>query len=116
MNLLKTLQTNWRDILVGLALVFSISFFADVIEKLSATENGLTWLSNLSLAMAGVARFFGANLVAWIGLAVAWPTLNKYSNDTFDDGWKALPTWGRFVVFVGVSCALLIAAALCFTQ
>lgn len=113
MNLLKTIQTNLRDILVGLAIIIVVAFTADVVEKLATTTNGLTWLTNLTAALAGMSRFFTANLICWIGLAVAWPTVNHFSNHRFSDAWNYLSAEKQFWAFLVIACVMGIMAAIC---
>lgn len=114
MHIVKTLKTNWRDILVGLLLTLILSFVADAIERVATTSDGAVWLSNVVISLRGMAAFAGANLAGFIMLSVAWPTLNKYSNDSFTTGWNSLTPQQRFFVFIFVAAAYLIAAALCF--
>lgn len=114
MTLLATLKTNWRDIIVGVALVLGISFAADVVEKLSVTQSGVVWLANVTAVLKGLARFAAANLAAWFMLAVAWPTLNRYSNASFQSGWDSLDRPQRFFVLIAVSVSLLLSASISF--
>jgi hypothetical protein len=113
MNLVNTLKTNARDILIGLSVVLIVAFTSDVVNKLAITTNGFTWLSNLTAVLSGAARFFAANLIGWIGLAVAWPTLNHFSNHSFSDAWSALTDKERLFLLFGVACVLLISASIC---
>jgi hypothetical protein len=115
MTLLKTLKTNWRDIVSAGAIVIAVAFVADIIERLSVTEDGLVWLSSVVNTLQGLAAFAGANLAGWFMLSVAWPSLNIFGNDSYDDAWDSLSRIHKFNVFVGVSCVELVAAAICFS-
>ena len=116
MTLLKTIKTNGRDLITGLILVVSIAFIADLVERLTITEAGLTWLVGVVNALQGVASFAAVNLAAWFMLSVAWPSLNLFSNDDFKKVWDdSLSQVERFWVFIVVSCVMLITAAICFS-
>ena len=113
MNIIDTIKTNSRDIVVGLAVVIIVAIVADVVEKLATTINGLTWLTNLTAALAGMSRFFTANLLTWVGLAVAWPTINHFSNHSFAEAWKGLGPEKQFWAFLVAASVLGIMAAIC---
>ena len=114
MTLLKTLKTNWRDIVVGVSLTLAIALIADVAERLSATQDGFTWLANVTGILGGFSRLAAANLAGWLIFAVSWPTLNRYSNNSFKIGWDGLDGTQQFLCFVAVACVQLIASALVF--
>ena len=113
---MKTLLTNWKDILAFLAIAVIFAVLADVVTKLSVTGSDIPGLANLVGTLRGFSNFVGANLCAWlIGIAIGWPTLNRYSNDGFAEGWKALDDTQRFAIFTFVAIGELIAAAICFS-
>lgn len=113
---MKTLLTNWKDILVFLAIAAFFAVLADVVTRLSVSGKDIPGLANLVGTLRGFSNFVGANLCAWlIGIGIGWPTLNRYSNDSFATGWASLDERGKFLTFVGVACLELIAAALCFS-
>tara|TARA_R110001632_G_scaffold95868_2_gene202044 strand:- start:285 stop:635 length:351 start_codon:yes stop_codon:yes gene_type:complete len=114
MNLLATLRTNWRDLVIGLGLVLACSFGADSIERWTLLESGQTWANNTVMAFRGLAAFGAANLAAFFVMSFAWPLINKFSNESFKDAWDHLPQWGRFTTLVAVSIAYLLAASICF--
>jgi hypothetical protein len=130
---MKTLLTNWKDILAFLAIAVVFAVLADIVTRLSVSGSDLPGLANLVGTLRGFSNFVGANLCAWmIGIAIGWPTLNRYSNDAdetpqrgtlpvpgtksgFKHGWASLTDQQRFLVFVAVACLELIAAAICFS-
>ncbi|WAC18939.1 hypothetical protein OVA24_17035 [Luteolibacter sp. SL250] len=113
---MKTLLTNWKDILAFLAVALLFAFLADVVSRLSVSGRDVPGLANLIGALRGFSNFVGANLCAWlIGIAIGWPTLNRYSNEGFSEGWAALDVRSRFFVFTAVATLELIAAAICFS-
>lgn len=130
---MKTLLTNWKDILAFVAIAIIFAFLADVVSRLSVTGSDLPGLANLVGMLRGFSNFVGANLCAWlIGIAIGWPTLNRYSNDAddtpsadrpkvsrggqgFKEGWKSLSDQQRFAAFAFVAIGELIAAAICFS-
>lgn len=114
MNILNTLKTNYRDIIAGLVLTLGLAFLADALERMATTNDGHVWLANVVTSLRGLAAFGGANLAAFIMIAVAWPTLNKYSNDSFLHGWNSLSPPQRFAAFIAIAMCYLISAALCF--
>lgn len=113
---MKTLLTNWKDIFAFLAVAIVFALLADIVTRLSISGNDLPGLANLVGTLRGFSNFVGANLCAWlIGIAIGWPTLNRYGNESFTTGWAALDARDRFFVFTGVSVLELIAAAICFS-
>jgi hypothetical protein len=114
MNVLKTIKTNWRDVVIGIALTLGLALGADVLERIATTDDGKVWLTNVVTSLRGLAAFAGANLAAFFMIAVAWPTLNQYSNDSFSFGWNSLSNSQRFLAFLAVAIGYLMAAALCF--
>ena len=113
MNLLNTLKTNWRDLLVGIAITLLAALFADIITGVAAQQNGMVWLATVAEVLKGSARFFAANMIGFLGLAVAWPTINKFSNESFGAGWNQFSTRDKLVTLIAVSCVYVLAAALC---
>lgn len=113
---MKTLLTNWKDILAFVAIAVVFAVLADVVSRLSVTGSDLPGLANLVGMLRGFSNFVGANLCAWlIGIAIGWPTLNRYSNDGFAKGWSELEDTQKFAIFVFVAIGELIAAAICFS-
>jgi hypothetical protein len=113
---MKTLLTNWKDILVFLVIYLAFALLADIVARLSVSGSDVPGLANLVGALRGFSNFVGANLCAWmIGIAIGWPTLNRYSNDGFATGWAALDERAKFLTFVFVATFELIAAAICFS-
>lgn len=113
---MKTLLTNWKDLLAFLSIAVMFAILADIVTRLSVTGGDLPGLANLVGSLRGFSNFVGANLCAWlIGIAIGWPTLNRYSNDGFANGWAALDEREKFLVFIAVATLELIAAAICFS-
>ena len=115
MNLLKTLKTNWRDILVASLLVLAISFIADIVGKLAVTNNGVMWMVSVVQALKGIAMLAAANLSAFLIFAVSWPTLNKFGNDSFTSTWNSLTNKERFDLYATACFIEIIAAAIVFS-
>lgn len=105
-TLLHTLSTNARDFGWGLGIILFAAFAVDGAEKLATTVNGLAWLTNLSGALGALSRFLTGNLFLWIGVTVAWPTMNHFSNHKFSDAWEALSLKEQFFAFLLV-CAIM---------
>jgi len=113
---MKTLLTNWKDILAFLAIAILFALLADGVTRLSLSGRDLPGLANLIGTLRGFSNFVGANLCAWlIGIAIGWPTLNRYGNESFAEGWAALDARTRFLVFTGVATLELVAASICFS-
>jgi hypothetical protein len=113
---MKTLLTNWKDILAFLAVAAIFNILADVVTRLSVTGNDVVGLANLVGMLKGFSNFVGANLCAWmIGIAIAWPTLNRFSNDGFAAAWNSLTIEKQLYLFTVVATLELIAAAICFS-
>ena len=106
MNLINTLKTNARDILWALAIMFVVAFLADFITDLSATQSGKVWLATVADLLKGISRFFAANMVGFVGVAVAWPTINRFSNDKFSETWTdKFSDRDRLITMIAVGCA-----------
>ncbi len=114
MSIIKTVKTNWRDIVIGIALTLGLALGADVLERLATTDDGKVWLVNVVTSLRGLAAFSGANLAAFFMIAVAWPTLNNYSTNSFSFGWSSLTNSQRFFAFLAVAVIYVLAAAICF--
>ena len=114
MNILATLKTNWRDLTIGIVIILICSFIGDGIERWTLLESGQTWANNTVVAFRGLAAFGAANLAAFFVMSFAWPLVNKFSNESFEDAWNHLPQWGRFTTLVSISIAYLLAASICF--
>ena len=113
---MKTLLTNWKDIALFAAIAVFFALLSDIISTGSTRGWNPPGLATLTGNLKGFSNFVGANFAAWlIGIAVAWPTLNRFSNESFDAAWQALSQEKRFFTFVGVACLELIAAAICFS-
>lgn len=116
MNIIKTLRTNWRDLVAALVIIIGLAFLADVAERKSITDDGYVWLANVSGVLRGLSNFAGANLSGWFILAVAWPRVNRFGNEGFNDEWDTrLTSNQKFNVYLAIAVAELIAASICFS-
>ena len=112
--MIQTLKTNWRDLVAFLALGLGLVALAGGIDFLAGLLGGNVFLPYLSNYLQGIARFVGATFaVSFLGIA-AWPTINRYANHSFSEGWEAMPPWGKFVVYVALFAALHISASISF--
>jgi hypothetical protein len=113
MNLINTLKNNWRDIVVGIAVTVIAAVAADVVNNLSIKQDGLIWLANVAAVLTGAAKFFAANMVAFLCFSVAWPTVNKFSNDSFTDVWRTeFSLKEKLITAIAVASAYVIAASI----
>ena len=116
MNLLNTLKNNWRDIVVGLAVTVLAAVAADVVTNLSIKQNGLIWLANVAVVLQGAAKFFAANMIAFLCFAVAWPTVNKFSNDNFLAVWtEEFSAKEKLIAVLAVASIYVLAASTCIS-
>ena len=113
MNLINTLKNNWRDIVVGIAVTVCAAVTSDVVNNLSIKQDGLIWLANVADVLTGAAKFFAANMVAFLCFAVAWPTVNRFSNDSFAAVWHAeFSLKEKLITAIAVASAYVIAASI----
>ena len=38
MQIIKTIKTNWRDVVIGIALTLGLALGADILERMGATS------------------------------------------------------------------------------
>lgn len=139
MIFLRNLKDNWRELIGLLVVGLGFSLLADFAVRVSILYLGLGGLSNFVSLLQGFSKFVGAHCCACIiGIGAGWPTLARFGifrkgshqapiapddaenakriadRESFASGWVAIGPHGRFYVFVGVTVAEIIAAALCF--
>ncbi|MBK1883652.1 hypothetical protein JIN85_14620 [Luteolibacter pohnpeiensis] len=112
---MKTLLTNWREIaffvIFGICLA-AISGTIDYVAKLFGLG---IWAPTLATYCMGFARFTGANFCAvFLGL-ICWPTLNRFGNQSFSDGWASFSVKEQTIVYMTVLLIEGIIAGLCFS-
>jgi len=113
MNLISTLKNNWRDIVAGIVITVLAAIAADVVSNLSIKQDGLIWLANVAVVLQGAAKFFAANMIAFLCFAVAWPTVNKFSNDNFVQVWTdKFNDKERLIVVLAVASVYVVAASI----
>ena len=117
MSAKQTLKTNTRDILAFLLIGLVCSILGDLAIKYSSST-ALPGLAGFIALLHGFARFVGANACLWLlGIAIAWPTLDAFSNDSFTDCWnKITDPFRRMCLFVAVCGFEGIMAAICFSN
>jgi len=117
-SFLKTLATNWRDLLAFVLIGIGLAVIGGVIDYAAGryADSGLARLILPPLAnyLQGFSRFMGASITATFLWMMLWPTVNRYGNHSFADGWNALSPAARFFTYVGLIGVALIAAAICF--
>lgn len=119
-SFLKSLQTNWRDLLffllIGLGLAI-VGGLIDYVAALFGTGKFVTLvLPTVSNYLQGFSRFVGASLTATFVWMLLWPTVNRFGNDSFNLGWTAMGLRGQFITYVSLIGVALIAAAICFSK
>lgn len=116
MNIVNTLKNNWRDIVVGIAVTVVAAVAADIVTNLSIKQNGLIWLANVAIVLQGAAKFFAANMIAFLCFAVAWPTINKFSNDNFLAVWTdEFSVKEKLITVLAVASIYVVSASICIT-
>ena len=114
MNILNTLKTNWRDIIAGVGITLAAALIADIVTNLSIKQDGMVWLATVADVLKCASRFFAANMIAFLGIAVAWPSLNRFSNDSFSSAWKnTFSAKDKLIAMIAVACVYVIAASNC---
>jgi hypothetical protein len=117
-SFLKTLATNWRDVLAFVIIGVGLAILGGVIDYTAGryADNGFARLilPPLTNYLQGFSRFVGAIVSATVFWMMLWPTVNKYGNNNFADGWAGLAPASRFFTYVGLIAVALVAAAICF--
>lgn len=109
-----TLKTNWRDLVlffvVGLGLALAAAFV-----DYGAARFGLgSWAPVIANYFKGFALFVAANFAAiFLGL-LAWPTINRFGNESFQLGWEQFSLKEKTLIYMGVLFAEGLVAAICF--
>lgn len=112
--MIATLKNNIRDIIVGVLSVVLFAAATDFATYLALEGEGR--FATLVASLQGFSYFFAANICGWFGLAVAWPVINRYSNESamavFKDHLNAKE---RFAVFLVVAVVMFLGACICFS-
>ncbi len=113
--MIKTIITNWRDIVAFLLIGIGLVILSGVIDYVSGWLGFKLILPAISNYLQGFSRFVGANLAASVIGVALWPTINRFGNHSFKDGWEAIPLQGQCLVYIGLFVAESIVAAICFS-
>lgn len=118
-QVLSTIKSNWRDLIafvifgIGLAIIGGVIDFAA--GRYADNTVARLILPPLANYLQGFSRFLGASFSATFVWMLLWPTISQFGNEKFTDGWAALTTVQRFVVYLALIATALIAAAICFS-
>lgn len=119
MNWLKTLRTNWRDLVAFLVLGLGLSSMGGLTDYYAARfgDNELVRLVTPSISnyLQGFAKFIGACIAASTLWMILWPTVSKFGNHAFEIAWRSLTSAQQFFTYLGLIGVALIAAAICFS-
>ena len=119
-SFLKTLQSNWRDLLAFVLLGLGLAMLGGVMDYFSARfgENSFVRLvlPTLSNYLQGFSRFIGASITATFVWMLLWPTVNKFGNDDFAFGFECMGVRGKFITYISLVGIALLAAAICFSR
>jgi ABC-type siderophore export system fused ATPase/permease subunit len=108
------MATNWRNIVLFLVVGLGLSFASDFVVNWATREGDITGLATVTNYLQGFSRYVGATCaVALLGI-VAWPTVNKFANNSFQHAWDVLSDEKRLFVYIGIMLVETIAAAICF--
>jgi hypothetical protein len=112
--MLKTLRTNWRDIVLFLVVGLGLALAAAFVDYLS-TRFGLgSWAAVIANYFKGFSMFVGANFAAIFFGLCAWPTINNFGNTEFHVGWGEFNRKEKTIVYMAVLFAEGLVAAICF--
>lgn len=113
---MKTLLSNWREVLIGVLAFSIVTFLFLLLGSKQVHDNpalDLVVTGLVQLAMGGL-RFAMALILVWFGLAVTYPEANRHIvGSAFDDWWKALTTDQQSKISLTAAAVLAIVAGLC---
>lgn len=116
---IRTIKTNWRDLVAFFTLGIGLALIGGVIDYAATRYSDSTiaalFLPPLANYLQGFARFAGAAVCATFVWMILWPTVNRWSNHSFQAGWNSLSATGKFIAYTTLVSVALIAAAICFT-
>lgn len=117
-SILHTLATNWRDLLAFAVIGLGLASSSGVLDYVSTYYGNNTFLSlvlpSVSNYLQGFSKFVGAGVCASILWMATWPTVSKFGNHFFEDGWGSLTIQQQFFTYVGLIATALIAGSICF--
>lgn len=121
MEFIKSLKTNWRDILAFLLLGVGLAAVGGTVDYVNARYGALNeWsalmLPSLSNYFQGFSKFVGAVVTASIFYMFTWPAINKFSNAGFATAWRNLDSEKKLYVYVALMAVALLAASICFSS
>jgi hypothetical protein len=111
-NTIQTIITNGRDFVILPSFALAFAFAADLIERFAVIASGANWLTRVGDVFANLSKLCVAHTAVFILLAIGWPTLNKWGNFDFSEAWDALPSWGKFTTYIGVTVGWFIGCAI----
>jgi hypothetical protein len=112
--MLQTLKTNWRDILAFLVIGVGFAVLADLVIYWATKSGNTLGLASLINYLQGFSRYVAAHLAAAMLGVVLWPTINRFGNDSFSAGWKALDIETKTKIYIGFFWVEGLIAAICF--
>lgn len=119
MEFIKSLKTNWRDLLAFTVIGLGLASLGGVLDYVSAYFSDNTFvhlvLPTLSNYLQGFSKFIGASLTSTLLFMLLWPTLNTFGNDSFKLGWESLTVSQKFFTYLGMIAVALLAASICFS-
>jgi hypothetical protein len=119
MNSLKTLKTNWRDLLAFVVLGMGLASTGGVIDYVSTYFGDNAFLHlvlpSLSNYLQGFSKFVGAAVAASTVYLMTWPTVSEFGNHSFKEAWSTLTIQQKLFTYVGLISVSLVAAAICFS-
>lgn len=116
---MKTLLTNWREILLTLILIPLMLFCMALLGSVPVAESsGLGNLVSIVVSLlGGVLKFAVCLALAWVGMAITFPEANRFIVSVEFDGWWArVPGHVRGYVSLGAVAVLALVAALCMAS
>ncbi len=111
----RTIATNWRTIVMFVIFGLGLAFLSDFVVNWSTRKGDVTGLATVSNYLQGFSRYVGANAAAALLGIVAWPTINKFGNSRFQEGWDSLGLQGQTIVYIALMATEGICAAICFS-
>lgn len=116
---MKTLISNWRELLIGVLLFLLVTGLLLLMGSDSVADNPplSIALSGLLALFMGVLKFAVACALAWFGLAFTFPEANRFivSSD-FDRYWHDMLPWRKAQIALAAVAVLAIVAGLCMSS
>ncbi len=119
MNIIKTLKSNWRDLVAFVLIGLGFACVGGILDYVSnwGKDGGFLALvlPTLSNYIQGFSKFIGASLTATFVWMLLWPKVSNSANTTFNDTFETLSAEKRLVIYLALVAVALIAAAICFS-